>query len=133
MIMNGGNRYNAHLLYQVKNYGSNEVVDTAKTELLSSVSISESTLVTIKRGMREVLTTSPSTRKFFTDCPVEAILKTGTAEVGGTRSHNATMIGYGENAEKGGIAVSVVIEQGMSGSNCGIVVNAIMKQYFGSK
>ena len=43
------------------------------------------------------------------------------------------MIGYGENAEKGGIAVSVVIEQGMSGSNCGIVVNAIMKQYFGSK
>lgn len=132
MIMNGGNRYNAHLLYQVKNYGSDVVLDTVKKELLSSVPISESTLATIKRGMREVLTSSPSTRQFFADCPVEAILKTGTAEVGGTRSHNATMIGYGENAEKGGIAVSVVIEQGMSGSNCGIVVNAIMKQYFGS-
>jgi penicillin-binding protein 2 len=133
MMMNGGNRYNAHLLYQVKNYGSNDVVDTAKKELLSSVSISESTLATIKRGMREVLTSSASTKKFFTDCPVAAILKTGTAEVGGTRSDNATMIGYGENEEKGGIAISVVIEQGMSGSNCGIVVNAIMKQYFGSK
>ena len=133
MMMNGGNRYNAHLLYQVKNYGSNDLIDMGKRDLLSSITISESTLETIKSGMREVLTSSPSTSKFFADCPVEAILKTGTAEVGGTRSHNATMIGYGENEEKGGIAVSVVIEQGMSGSNCGIVVNAIMKQYFSGK
>jgi cell division protein FtsI/penicillin-binding protein 2 len=133
MTMNGGNRNNAHLLHKVKIYGSNEIVAEGKSELISSVSISESTLATIKRGMREVLTSSASTKKFFTDCPVEAILKTGTAQVGGTRSDNATMIGYGENEEKGGIAISVVIEQGMSGSNCGIVVNAIMKQYFGSK
>ncbi len=136
MIMNGGNRYNAHLLGGVKAYGSDEIIASPEKNLLSSVSISESTMKTIKAGMLEVRTTSASVRKNFKNYPenIQPILKTGTAEVGGKKKHNATMIGYctdTDNPDKGGITVSVVIEQGMSGANCGIVVNKIMKQFFG--
>ncbi len=136
MIMNGGSRYNAHVLGSVKNYGSDETVASSEKNLFSSVNISESTMETIKAGMLEVRTESASTRKFFKDYPknIQPILKTGTAEVGGKKSYNATMIGYctdTDNPDKGGITVSVVIEQGQSGSHCGIVVDRIMKEFFG--
>ncbi len=132
-VMNGGKRYDAHVLSAIKNYGSTTALETHVPKLLSSVEISEGTLNAIKIGMRAVLTETANVRRHFKDCPVEAIVKTGTAELGGNRSHNATMIGYGENEEKGSITVSVVIEQGHSGAHCGIVVNEVMKSYFGTK
>lgn len=132
MLMNGGNRYNAHILGEVKEFGSNDLVAKQTLELLSSLEISESTLEAIKAGMNEVRTSQSNTSKHFKDCPVEVMIKTGTAEIGGNKSFNATMIGFAENEEKGKLTCAVVLEQGNSGSNCSVAVNAIMTKYFGT-
>ncbi len=130
MIMNGGNRYNAHLLSAAKEFGTDVTIATADKELYSSIEISDETLSVIKAGMNEVRTSQGNTSKHFKNCPVDVMIKTGTAEVGGNRSFNATMIGFAENEEKGKLTAAIVIEQGNSGSNCGVAMNAIMTEYF---
>jgi len=130
MMMNGGTRYNTHILSAVKEFGSDKVVASQKTEVLSSLKISDTTLEAVKKGMIEVRTSQSAIRKLFVDCPVEVMLKTGTAEVGGDKSFNATMIAFAENEEKGKLAAAVVVEQGHGGGNCGVAVNAVMTKYF---
>lgn len=134
MLMNGGTRYNAHLLSAVKAFGTDQIIAQSEQTVLSTVSISNSTLDVIRKGMREVYTESSSNKKAFKGSSKivldNIMIKTGTAEVGGNRSHNATMIGYMETEEHGALTVSVVIEQGMSGSNAGVAVGQIMSQYF---
>lgn len=134
MLMNGGTRYNAHLLSAVKAFGTDQIIAQTEQKVLSTVSVSDSTLSVIKKGMREVYTESSSNKKAFKGSSKlvldNVMIKTGTAEVGGNRSHNATMIGYMETEEHGALTVSVVIEQGMSGSNAGVAVGKIMTEYF---
>lgn len=129
-LMNGGTRYNTHILHSVKEFGSDSVVFTPTKSVLSSLTISDSTLSAVKQGMIEVRTSQSSINKLFANCPVEVMIKTGTAEVGGNKSYNGTMIAFAENEEKGKLTVSVVLEQGNSGGNCGVAVNAVMSKYF---
>lgn len=130
MLMNGGTRYNTHVLGSVKEFGTDNVVFSPKIEVLASLDIADTTLTAVKNGMIEVRTSQSAIRKLFVDCPVEVMLKTGTAEVGGNKSFNATMIAFGENEEKGKLTVAVVVEQGHGGGNCGVAVNAVMTKYF---
>jgi len=130
MMMNGGTRYNTHILSAVKEFGSDSVIAAPKLNVLSSLEIEETTLEAVKKGMIEVRTSQSAIRKLFVDCPVEVMLKTGTAEVGGTKSFNATMIAFAENEEKGKLTAAVVVEQGHGGGNCGVAVNAVMTKYF---
>ena len=130
MMMNGGTRYNTHVLSAVKEFGTDNVVLSPSLDVLSSLEISDTTLEAVKKGMIEVRTSQSAIRKLFVNCPVEVMLKTGTAEVGGSKSFNATMIAFAENEEKGKLAAAVVVEQGHGGGNCGVAVNAVMSKYF---
>jgi len=66
----------------------------------------------------------------FGDFPYTAAAKTGTAETGAkNNSSNASFIAFSP-VEKPKIAVAVVIERGVSGSNCAPVARDIFNEYF---
>lgn len=126
-IANGGTRYRAHLLKNVKNYKTGETVFEPEKEVLGTVEMSKSTYDAVTKGMR--LVASEGTAKtYFEDFGVEVCCKTGSAQVG-TKNANGVFVCYApyKNPE---IAIAVVIEAAGSGSSTIPVAKNILKEYF---
>ncbi|MBE6643052.1 MAG: hypothetical protein E7615_05310 [Ruminococcaceae bacterium] len=127
-IINGGNRYQAHLLYAVKEYGTDTVIYQPVPTVLNTVSLSEETLDVLKMGMKSVMeqgTAAP----VFADYPMEIGGKTGTAQVGTTRSHNGIFMAFApyDNPQ---IVASCIIEQAGGSNDCGITIRRMFNDYF---
>ncbi|MBO5671144.1 MAG: hypothetical protein J6S41_06300, partial [Clostridia bacterium] len=86
-----GERYGAHLLYAVVDFGSGEVVQTEKVDHLGSLTMRADTVSAVKQGMLQVVTASASAKRLFrsvTDQGIAVGGKTGTAQVLPTDSDN---------------------------------------------
>lgn len=126
-LVRGGERYSAHLLDSVVLSDGTTAVSTNEIELLSVVDMSPSTLSAVKKGMGD-LVTNGSIAKYFKDCIVTAGAKTGSAQVG-TEVANGVFVCFAPFDEPE-IVVSIVIEQGGSGSALAAAAVNILNAYF---
>lgn len=122
-LVNGGTRYRAHLIKQVKTYDYSENEVDVKPEILSQVQLDERNLEAILRGLHSVTEEGGTASRVFRDFPVIVGGKTGTAERQGV-SDNGVFIGFApyHNPQ---IAVAIVIEHGGSGGNTAPVARDI--------
>lgn len=126
-LINGGTRYRAHLLKEVRDFASGETVKAVETEVVDKVEFKAGILPTIKSAMKDVVE-SGSAARIFRGYDIAVGGKTGTAQVGGERSDNALFIGFAPyDAPK--VAVAVVIEQGANGTDAAYTARAIYDQY----
>ncbi len=127
-ILNSGTRYNSHLLYQVKQYGSDEVLYQNEPTVADEIEISDEILETVREGMRGVMDNG-SAASVFAGYPIPVGGKTGTAQVSATKSENGIMTAFAPFDDPE-IVVTCVIEQGSGGTEAGHSVRDVFDYYF---
>ncbi len=126
-MVNGGNRYAAHLLLRVRDFSTRtDTVVTAPT-LLSSMQISDGTLGTILDGMEQVISSSAQISGYMRGVPVTVAGKTGTAQTGAT--DNGLFIACAPSRDPE-IVVASVIERAGGGSYSAMSAGAVLEAYF---
>lgn len=127
-LVSGGKHCQAHLLKAVKAYDNSKVIATGNDEPENTVSIQDSTLDAVKKGMLG-LTTTGDLRSYFRSCVVSAGAKTGTAQISKNVKNNGVFVCFApyENPE---IAVALVIERGGSGAALASTAVNILNAYF---
>ncbi len=131
MIVNGGTRYAAHLLKEVKTF-SGEVVYTTEPSVLAEIELSTAAQKAIREGMNGVLDSSSDLRKSFGDFPSEigAGGKTGTAQTSTVASKNAVFVSFAPLDEPE-IVVACILERGANGYNASWAAREVFNKYFG--
>lgn len=127
-ILNGGKRYSAHLLYQVKSYGGERILYQNEPKVISEIDISDDHLETVREGMRGVMDNG-SAASVFSGYAIPVGGKTGTAQVSATKSDNGIMMAFAP-FDNPRIAVSCIIEQGSGGTEAGYSVRDVFDYYF---
>ena len=127
-LVSGGKHCEAHLLKAVKSYDNTQVLAVGNTDPKNTVHISGEALTAVKKGMHD-LTTTGSLAPYFKDCVVDAGAKTGTAQVSKDTENNGVFVCFAPYDDPE-IAVSIVIEQGGSGSALASTAVNILNAYF---
>ena len=132
-LVGDGSRYQAHLLDSVYDFGSGVPYYTfsqSENTLLSRVELSESVRSTVLSGMREVVANNNIVQRWINSdtIPVAVGGKTGTAQ-NSKGCDNALFVCAApfDNPE---IVISVVIEQGYSGSYAALTAGRVLEQYY---
>ena len=127
-IANGGSHYSAHLLDTVKSNDFRTVEFHHEPDLQDQLTISNSAMKAVHKGMLDVIT-GGSPARYFADLGVQAAGKTGSAQIAADKEANAVFVAFApyENPE---IALCVVVEQGGSGTEVGAIVADILRYYF---
>ncbi|MBQ4091052.1 MAG: hypothetical protein IJC64_01915 [Clostridia bacterium] len=128
-VTNGGTRYSAHLLKEVREYGSGRVVYRSEPEILNTVELSDDALYAIRRGMRNMVQASPTLSGYFSDVPVTVGGKTGTAQRGGDKLDNGLFV-CAAPYDNPKIVVSSVIESSGSGALSTYAASRVVSEYF---
>ncbi len=127
-IVNGGTRYQPHLLKTVMDYTNTEVYDQVQPTVLNTVEISQSSLNAIKEGMRGVVTEDGTASSYFAGFPIQVGGKTGSAQM---VNHSATGVFVSfAPYDQPEIAVCVVGEYASSGGSLAPVAIAAYDEYF---
>lgn len=127
-IINNGKRLRLHLVNEVREYKTGNVVYKSEPQVLSEHKISDSTINAVKDGMKRV-TEDGTASAVFEDFPIEVAGKTGTAEVYGG-SDTVLFVGFApyDNPQ---IAVAVVLEHGATSSYAAKVARSMFECYLG--
>ena len=129
-LANGGDRYRATLLYGVREFYSDQVVVAQpQPQILSSFEISETDHAALLSSLRSVVTGS-SLNYVFNKVDATVGGKTGTAQVGTTKSENALFAAVAP-VEAPRVAAVCVLEQGHGGSYAARTVADVFEVYFG--
>ncbi len=126
-IANGGTRHKVNLVKTIRSSVDGSVVKEFGPEVEEQVDIDENTLNSIKQGMKRVVDEG-SAAEIFANYGIQVGGKTGTAQVG-DGSNNAVFIAYAPFDDPQ-IAVSVVLEHGVRGTNAAQVAKDIFDKYF---
>ena len=126
-LVSGGKHCEAHLLKAVKSYDNSEVLALGETTPVNTVSISDATLQAVKKGMRNLTTTTLAA--YFNNCVVDAGAKTGTAQVKIGDTNNSVFVCFAPYDEPE-IAVALVIEKGGTGGALASTAVEILNAYF---
>lgn len=126
-ILNGGKRYNAHLLYEVREY-TGELVYKNTPTVASEYKLEDDILATLKEGMKGVMDNG-SAASVFSGYEISVGGKTGTAQVSDKKSDNGIMTAFApfEDPE---IVVTCIIEQASGGTEAGYSVRDVFDYYF---
>ena len=127
-LVDGGKRYDAHLLKTVKAYDNSSVIYTESSDPADSFTISDSTLNAVKQGMHN-LTTTGSLASYFKSCVVEAGAKTGTAQIRKEVKNNGVFVCFAPY-DHPQVALAIVIEKGGAGSALASTAVQILNSYF---
>ena len=128
-LVNGGNRYQCHLLKEYKSSDYSSVTEVFEPVLMDSLDLQPEHLAAIKQGMYDLAKTQ-AMAQYFGSLPVEVGCKTGTAE---TSDHGASTNGVFvcfapyDNPQ---VALCLVAEGDSSGSHMAELAAGIMAQYF---
>ena len=125
-LLNKGKRYSLHLVDEVVDYDTNEVVLKKEPEVLSDNPISDSTYNAVIDGMRRVVTSGTASAAFASS-KYKAAGKTGTAEVP-DGADNVLFVGFAPYDDPE-IVVAVIIEHGASSSFSAGVAREIFDAY----
>ena len=129
-IANGGTRYSASLLKEVRTYDYSQTVYERQTEVLSEVDVDPSIFDAIQYGMWGVLYDEASTlQDVFLTCNVECAAKTGTAQRGEGLKNNAMFICYAPYDDPQ-IAIAIAVEKGGAGATLAPLAVQIINYYF---
>jgi penicillin-binding protein 2 len=128
-LVNGGTRYQPHLLKAVTDYTTGEVYEEVQPTVLNTVSISDASVNAIKEGMKGVVTEDGTASSYFAGFPIQVGGKTGSAQM---TNHSATgvFVSFAPYDDPQ-IAVCVVGEYASSGGSLAPVAIAIYDEYFG--
>ena len=126
-LVNGGNRYQAHLLKEVRSADNSGILYEYQPQVLSTIDIDPVNLAAIKQGMYDLAKTA-SMDRYFGSLPVEVGCKTGTAEVGKSTA-NAVFVCFAPFDDPQ-VAICLVAEKGASGGNLAQIAAGILDQYF---
>ena len=129
-IVNGGTRYQPHLLKKVMDYSMSETVEEVEPTVLDVLDLAPSTIEAVKKGMRGVVTEDGTASSVFRDYPIEVGGKTGSAQTRSGRSAHGVFVSFAPYDEPE-IAVCVVGEYAGSGGSVAPVAVAIYDEYFG--
>ena len=129
-IVNGGTRYKAHLVKNVRSPENGKLLYEARPEVMAQIEIKPENYKAVMEGMRNVLELGTASN-VFEGFNIPAGGKTGTAEVSGG-SDNAIFVGFAP-FDHPTIAVCAVIEHGAHGADAGYAVRAVLEEYFKSK
>lgn len=128
-VIGNGTRYNAHILSEVKDFYTDEVVYTYEPTVADGcIEISKETVNMVKSGMKNVMENG-SAATVFSNYPITIGGKTGTAQVRADESDNAVFTAFAPYAEPEVVA-TCVIEHGASGSSAGWCIKALFDDYF---
>lgn len=128
-LASGGQHCKAHLLKAVKSYDNTEVLAVGDTMPTNVVSMQDSTLEAVKKGMLGYTQPGGSVYSAFRNCVVTAGAKTGTSELGGDQTENGVFVCFAPYDDPE-IAVAIVIEHATWGSNLATTGVDILNAYF---
>ena len=131
-LVNGGTRYSAHLLKEVKSSDFSQVLYTYEPEVLDSIDIQPENLDAVKAGMLAPTTGKGSLARYFQDLPVQVGAKTGSAQVNAETESNAVFVCFAPYDDPQ-IAISLVVEKGGSGSTLASIAADILRYYFSAE
>lgn len=126
-LANGGTHYAAHLLKEVRDSVTGQVVERYEPKVLDTLDIDPENLAVVKAGMHDLATTG-SLKNYFSRLNVEVAAKTGSAQVAGSTS-NAVFVCFAPYDDPE-IAIALVAEKGGSGSSLAGLAAEIMDYYF---
>lgn len=129
-LVNGGNRYETHLLREVKSSDYSQVVYRYQPQLAATIDIDPEDLAAVKQGMYNLAQTA-SMAQYFSKLPVTVGCKTGTAEVQGSDA-NATFVCFAPYDDPQ-VALCLVAEKGSAGGNLAALAAAMLEQYFSAQ
>ena len=126
-IANGGTRYKVNLIDSIRSSVDGSVVEKFGSEVVEKIDMDPQTVDQIHNGMKKVVDEG-SARSIFEGYPIAVGGKTGTAQLG-KGANNAVFIAFApfDNPK---IAVAVVLEHGVRGTNAGRVARDVFDQYF---
>jgi len=128
-IVNGGTRYQPHLLYKVENYSYADTVEQTAPSVLKKLDISASALKAIREGMLGVTTEDGTASSVFRGYPVKVGGKTGSAQTRAGRSSHGIFVSFAPYDDPE-IAVCVVGEYAGTGGSVAPVCLAVYDYYF---
>lgn len=127
-IVNGGTRYQAHLLDKILDYNDGTVVSRFRPKVVSTVNITAEEKNAILRGMRSVTEEGGTASRVFENYPISVGGKTGTASVSkGTATGVFVSFAPYKDPE---IVICVLVEHAGSGNGVAPVAKEIMDAYF---
>lgn len=129
-IANDGKKYTPHLIKMAVN--DEGKIAYEPSDEFEQIPASQTTINAVKKGMVAVANSNDGTAvNAFKDFPFKVAGKTGTSETGyeSTSSSNGLFVCYAphDNPE---IAIAVVVEHGVWGSNTAAIAKDIMVEYF---
>ena len=127
-VVNGGTRYNAHLLDSVREFYTGNVISETQTTVADKVDFSDETYELLIESMKAVVESNDTLKKYFANVPVTVGGKTGTAEVDGKTDY-AVFCGFAP-LDAPEIVISCVIEEGKYGQYAAYAVGKVMETYF---
>ena len=124
-VVNGGTRYQPHLLLKSKNHDDG-TVNMTEPKVVEKIQMKPENYKAVMEGMRSV-TEDGTASSTFKDYFIEVGGKTGTAEVTGT--NNGLFIAFAPYDDPK-IAISVVVEHGEHGNTIAPIARDIISAYF---
>lgn len=137
-IANGGTRYKPYMIKSVLSADMSEVIYETEPEVLNTINVSKKTLDIVKQGMRQVVSEGASS-VYFNKCIVDVAGKTGTSQVKRTTESGVTMIcnnGFFISFapyDDPEIAIAIVAENALTGSQTSQAAVSVYNYYFGQK
>ena len=129
-VVNGGVRYAAHILKEVRDHATGEVIYTAEPKVMDRIKLDPDAVSLVMSAMRDVTEdTTGSASRLFTNYPMAIGGKTGTAQVTASASPNAVFTAFAPFYDPQ-IVASTVIERGNAGTDAGYAVRDLFTQYF---
>ena len=129
-IANGGTRYKPHILKNIKDSETGDIVKGSAPEISDKIDIDEKNLNAVKLGMKKVAEEGTASN-VFEDFFIEVAGKTGTAEVS-KGSNNGIFVTFAPYDDPQ-IAIAIVIEHGTGGYLAAPIAKAMYTQYFENK
>ena len=137
-IANGGTRMKPYMIKSVLSADMSEIILETEPEVVNTLNVSKKNLDIVKQGMREVVLYS-GCNYYFQDCIVDAAGKTGTSQVkkqtdaGVTVTcNNGFFISFAPYDDPE-IAISIVAENGQTGSKTSQAAVPVYNYYFSQK
>ncbi|MBQ8345145.1 MAG: hypothetical protein IJY42_02645 [Clostridia bacterium] len=128
-IVNGGNRYQAHLFSGTQTEGRETQPDVAQV-----VPFGSDTYDLLMDAMEQVVSSSATLRGYFSNLPDHVTVggKTGTAQTSSAADSydNAVFMGYAASEQTVDLVVVCVIEEGLAGGNAAIPVSRVMNAFY---
>ena len=129
-IVKSGKRNAAHLLKEVRDHASGEVLFSYEPKIIDEIKLDENAVSLALSAMRDVTEdTTGSASRLFSNYPLAIGGKTGTAQVVRTESPNAVFTAFAPFGDPE-IVATTVIEHGNSGTDAGFAVRDVFTKYF---